>query len=105
MNESIRSKKLRFRSLATSQRRYTSDRTIVGEYYSYENDLETHTSLKPNGNVDRLFYRRQSGLGAIANIITIIDNQALEECVVLNWRENPLQHVSKHHYELIVRDK
>ena len=57
------------------------------------------------GDIDRLFYRRQSGLGATANIITILDNHALGECFNLNWRENPLEHMSKHHYELIYRDK
>ncbi len=77
----------------------------MGEYYSYENGLEAHTSLKDNGDVERLFYRRQSGLGATANIITILDNYALGECFNLNWRANPFDHVSKHHYELIYRDK
>jgi hypothetical protein len=78
---------------------------LLGEYYSYENGLETHTSFKENGDINRLFYRRQSGLGATASIITILDNQALGECYILNWRSNPHQHISKHHYELIYRDK
>ncbi|CAF2220699.1 unnamed protein product [Rotaria magnacalcarata] len=81
------------------------DRPILGEYYSYENGLETHTSFKKNGNIDRLFYRRESGRGATANIITVLDNHALGECVYLNWKENPFRHVSKHHYQLIYRDK
>lgn len=88
-----------------SQIRCTFDRPLLGEYYSYENGLETHTSLKENGDVDRLFYRRQSGLGANANIITILDNHALGECFQLNHRQNILEHSSKHHYELIYRDK
>jgi hypothetical protein len=77
----------------------------LGEYYSYENGLETHSAFKDNGDIERLFYRRQSGLGATASVITILDNYALGECFNLNWRENPFEHVSKHHYELIYRDK
>jgi hypothetical protein len=91
--------------IVNSQRRCTFDRPLLGEYYSYENGLETHTSFKENGDINRLFYRRQSGLGATASIITILDNQALGECYILNWRSNPYQHISKHHYELIYRDK
>jgi hypothetical protein len=91
--------------LVNSQRRCTFDRPILGEYYSYENGLETHTSFKENGDIDRLLYRRQSGLGATASIITILDNQAHGECYTVNWRENPAEHISKHHYELIYRDK
>ncbi len=88
-----------------SQLRCTFDLPLLGEYYSYENGLEAHTSLKDNGDIDRLFYRRQSGLGATANIITILDNYALGECFNLIWRENPLDHMSKNHYQLIYRDK
>ncbi|CAF4685329.1 unnamed protein product [Rotaria sp. Silwood1] len=83
----------------------TFDRPLLGEYYSYENGLETHTSLKENGDIDRLFYRRESGRGATANIITVLDNHAMGECFNLIWRENPFDHVSKHHFELIYRDK
>ena len=88
-----------------SQLGCTFDIPILGEYYSYENGLEAHTSFKENGDVDRLFYRRQSGLGATANIITILDNHALGECFSLRWRENSIEHFSKYHYQLIVRDK
>ncbi|CAF4948339.1 unnamed protein product, partial [Rotaria socialis] len=42
----------------------TFDRPLLGEFYSYENGLETHTSLKENGTVDRRSYRRESGAGA-----------------------------------------
>ncbi len=77
----------------------------MGEYYSYENGLETHTSFKENGDISRLFYRRESGRGATANVITVLDNQAHGECVYLNWRANPYRHVSKHHYQLIYRNK
>jgi hypothetical protein len=77
----------------------------LGEYYSYENGYEAHSSFQDNGNIDRLFYRRQSGLGARANVITILDHHAIGECFNLNWRANPFDHVSKHHYELIYRDK
>jgi hypothetical protein len=77
----------------------------LGEYYSYENGLEAHTAFKDNGEIERLFYRRQSGLGATANIITILDNYVLGECFNINWRENPLEHASKQHYEVIYRDK
>ncbi|CAF4565877.1 unnamed protein product, partial [Rotaria socialis] len=42
----------------------TFDRPLLGEFYSYENGLETHTSLKENGVVDRRSYRRESGAGA-----------------------------------------
>lgn len=88
-----------------SQLRCTFDIPILGEYYSYENGFETHTSFRENGDVDRLFYRRQSGLGATANIITILDHHSLGECFSLRWRENPIEHFSKYHYQLIVRDK
>jgi hypothetical protein len=101
----LKSKKYSFNKLVNSQLRCKFDQPILGEYYSYENGLETHTSFKKNGDIDRLFYRRQSGLGATANIITILDNHALGECFILNWRSNPSQHISKHHYELIYRDK
>ncbi|CAF4207125.1 unnamed protein product [Rotaria socialis] len=83
----------------------TFDRPIMGEYYSYENGLESHTSFKENGDIDRLFYRRESGRGATANIITVLDNHALGECFRLIWRENPFDHISKNHFELIYRDK
>ncbi|CAF4162205.1 unnamed protein product, partial [Rotaria sordida] len=83
----------------------TFDRPLLGEYYSYENGLEAHTSLKENGDIDRLFYRRESGRGATANIITVLDNHAIGECFNLIWRENPFDHASKHHFELIYRDK
>lgn len=92
-------------NLVNSQHRCTFDRPILGDYYSYENGLETHTSFKLNGDIDRLFYRRQSGLGANANIITVLDNRALGECYNIIYRANPAQHISKHHYELIYRDK
>jgi len=101
----LKTKSIFFYLLVNSQRRCTFDRPILGEYYSYENGLETHTSFKENGNIDRLFYRRQSGLGATANIITILDNRAHGECYTVNWRANPTEHISKHHYELIYRDK
>ncbi len=92
-------------NLVKNQLRCTFDRPLLGEYYSYENGYETHTSLRDNGDVDRLFYRRQSGLGATASVITILDHFAIGECFNLNWRENPFEHASKHHYELIYRDK
>ena len=92
-------------SLVTSQPTCKLDRPIVDEYDSYENGLETHTSFKSNGEIDRRFFRRESGLGANANIITVLNNQFNGECFLLNWRENPAEHVSKHHYELIYRDK
>ena len=91
--------------IVTSQSRCTIDYPILGEYYSYENGLETHTSFKKNGGITREFRRRQSGLGATANIITILNNQFVGECYMINWRSNPFQHESKHHYELIYRDK
>lgn len=94
-----------FVGIGISQPQCTFDRAILGEYYSYENGLETHTSFEPTGILARRFYRRQSGLGASANIITILDNQAMGECFQLNWRENPAQHISKQHFELISRDK
>jgi hypothetical protein len=92
-------------NLVKNQLRCTFDRPLLGVYYSYENGYETHTSLRDNGDVDRLFYRRQSGLGATASVITILDHFAIGECFNLNWRENPFEHASKHHYELIYRDK
>ena len=94
-----------FSLLVISQSQCTFDRPILGDYYSYENGLETHTSFQITGEIARLFYRRQSGLGATAGISTILDHQAIGECIHLNWRENPAQHISKQHYELISRDK
>ena len=88
-----------------SQLRCTFDIPILGEFYSYENGYETHSLFKENGDVDRLYYRRQSGLGATANIITILDHHSLGECFNLRWIENPIEHFSKYHYQLIVRDK
>jgi hypothetical protein len=101
----IKKKKILFLKLVKSQLRCTFDRPLLGEYYSYENGLEAHSSFRDNGDIERLFYRRQSGLGATASVITILDNFALGECFNLNWRENPFEHSSKHHYELIYRDK
>jgi len=84
----------------------TFDRPILGDYYSYsENGLETHTSFKDNGDIDRRYYRRQSGLGATASVITLLDHSALGECIQMNYRSNPFEHASTYHYELILRDK
>ncbi|CAM4898146.1 unnamed protein product [Rotaria socialis] len=45
----------------------TFDRPLLGEFYSYENDFATHTSLKENGVIDRRCYRQESGAGATRN--------------------------------------
>ncbi|CAF3549509.1 unnamed protein product [Rotaria socialis] len=45
----------------------TFDRPLLGEFYSYENDFATHTSLKENEVIDRRCYRQESGAGVTRN--------------------------------------
>ncbi|CAF4519974.1 unnamed protein product, partial [Rotaria socialis] len=45
----------------------TFDRPLLGEFYSYENDFATDTSLKENGVIDRRCYRQESGAGVTRN--------------------------------------
>ena len=76
----------------------TLDRPLVGEYYSYENGLETHSSFKDNGDIERSFYRRESGAGALRKDTGgLLVNQAIGECYRLSFRET--------HFQLIYRDK
>ncbi|CAM4925278.1 unnamed protein product [Rotaria socialis] len=76
----------------------TFDRPLLGEFYSYENGLETHTSLKENGVVDRRSYRRESGAGATRKDGgDLLVTQDLGHCYQLTVRQN--------YYELIYRDE
>ncbi|CAF3386053.1 unnamed protein product [Rotaria socialis] len=76
----------------------TFDRPLLGEFYSYENGLETHTSLKENGTVDRRSYRRESGAGATRKDGgDLLVTQDLGHCYQLTVRQN--------YYELIYRDE
>jgi hypothetical protein len=76
----------------------TIDRPLRGEYYSYENGLETHTSLKETGDIDRRFYRRESGAGATKKDTGgLLVNEDLGECHRLIHRSD--------YFELIYRDK
>jgi len=36
---------------------------LLEEYYLYENGLEIHTTFKENEEIERKFYRRESGVG------------------------------------------
>lgn len=76
----------------------TLERPLVGEYYSYENGLETHSSFKENGDVERSFYRRESGAGALRKDTGgLLVNQAIGECYRLSYRTT--------HFQMIYRDK
>ncbi|CAF0818567.1 unnamed protein product [Rotaria sordida] len=76
----------------------TFDRPLLGEYYSYENGLEAHSSFKENGDIDRLFYRRESGAGATRKDSGgFLVNRDIGECFQLTLKLN--------YYELIYRDK
>ncbi|CAF1503268.1 unnamed protein product [Rotaria magnacalcarata] len=76
----------------------TFDRPLLGEFYSYENGYETHTSLKENGVVDRRSYRRESGAGATRKDGgDLLVTQDLGQCYQLTLKQN--------YYELIYRDK
>jgi hypothetical protein len=70
----------------------------LGEYYSYENGLETHTTFKENGEIERRFYRRESGAGATRKDTGgQLVSEDTGECFRLSLRQN--------YYELIYRDK
>jgi hypothetical protein len=74
------------------------NRPLIGEFYSYENGLETHSSFKENGDIERRFYRRESGAGAIRKDTGgFLVNEDIGECFKLTNRFN--------YYELIYRDK
>ncbi len=76
----------------------TLNRPLLGEFYSYENGLETHTSLKENGDIERRFYRRESGAGATRKDTGgQLVHEDIGECFKLALRQN--------YYELIYRDK
>ncbi|CAF4667995.1 unnamed protein product, partial [Rotaria sp. Silwood2] len=76
----------------------TFDQPLLGEYYSHENGLETHTSLKLNGDIDRLYYRRESGAGATQKDSGgLLVSKDVGECFQLNLK--------RYYYELIYRDK
>jgi hypothetical protein len=76
----------------------TLDRPLLGEYYSYENGLETHSSFKENGDIERRFYRRESGAGATRKDTGgLLVHEDLGECFKLSLRLN--------YYELIYQDK
>ena len=74
------------------------DRPLLGEFYSYENGLETHSSFKENGDIERRFYRRESGAGATRKDTGgLLVNEDIGECFQLSQRDN--------HFQLIYRDK
>ncbi|CAF1638990.1 unnamed protein product, partial [Adineta ricciae] len=76
----------------------TFDRPLIGEFYSYENGLETHSSFKDNGDIERRFYRRETGAGATRKDTGgLLVNEDLGECFKLTKRQN--------YYEIIYRDK
>ncbi|CAF4346661.1 unnamed protein product, partial [Adineta steineri] len=76
----------------------TLDRPLLGEYYSYENGLETHSSFKESGDIERRFYRRESGAGATRKDTGgLLVNEDIGECFQLTLKQN--------YYELIYRDK
>jgi hypothetical protein len=76
----------------------TLDRPLLGEFYSYENGLETHSSFKDNGDIERRFYRRESGAGATRKDTGgHLVNEDIGECFKLSLKQN--------YYELIFRDK
>ncbi len=73
-------------------------RPLIGEFYSYENGLETHSSFKENGDIERKFYRRESGAGATRKDTGgFLVSEDIGECFKLIKRFN--------YYELIYRDK
>jgi hypothetical protein len=76
----------------------TLDRPLVGEFYSYENGFETHSSFKDNGDIERRFYRRESGAGATRKHTGgFLVNEDIGECFKLTQRQN--------YFEIIYRDK
>lgn len=71
---------------------------MLGEYYSYENGLETHTSFKENGDIDRSFYRRESGAGATRKDSGgLLVNEDLGQCFQITHKQT--------YYEVIYLDK
>jgi hypothetical protein len=76
----------------------TLNRPLIGEFYSYENGLETHSSFKENGDIERRFYRRESGAGATRKDSGgQLVNEDIGQCFQLIIKQN--------YYELIYRDK
>ena len=76
----------------------TFTRPILGEYYSYENGLEGHSSFQETGEIQRHFYRRESGAGATRkDTAGLLVNEDIGECFQLNWKRK--------YYQLIYRDK
>ena len=74
------------------------DRPLLGEYYSHENGLETHTSFQPNGDIYRRFYQRESGAGATrTNRAIHLVNNHTGQCFQLT--------IKQQFYQLIYRDK
>ncbi len=76
----------------------TLSRPLLGEFYSYENGLESHSSFKENGDIERRFYRRESGAGATRKDTGgLLVNEDIGECFRLTHKQ--------FYYELIYRDK
>lgn len=73
-------------------------RPFLGEFYSYENGLEAHSSFKDNGDIERRFYRRESGAGATRKDSgLLLVNEDIGFCFQFNFKLN--------FYQLIYQDK
>ena len=71
---------------------------LIGEFYSYENGLETHSSFKENGDIERRFYRRESGAGAIRKDSgLLLVNEDIGLCFQFQIKQN--------YYQMIYQDK
>ena len=73
-------------------------RPFVGEFYSYENGLEIHSSFKDNRDIERRFYRREPGAGASrkdSGILLVHEDIGL--CFQFQHKTN--------YYQLIYQDK
>lgn len=74
------------------------DWPLLGEYYSYEDGLETSTSLKENGDIERRFYRRESGAGATRKDSGgLLVRENIGQCFQLHLKQN--------YFQIICRDK
>ena len=72
--------------------------SFLGEFYSYENGLETHSSFKDNGDIERRFYRRESGAGAIRKDSgLLLVNEDIGSCFQFQLKN--------HFYQMIYQDK
>ena len=71
-------------------------RSLIGEYYSYENGLECHSSFRENGQIQRSFYRRESGSGATRKDSQgLLVNEDQSECFRLERKQDFFQLISR----------